>query len=101
MPAKMPPLTARRARPADLPAEVVAELAEAEALLSAGQPKEAARKARHSLFGAASSRAYNILTRAACSEGDLTNARATFQNVALGERRTLLAACLESGVDLR
>ncbi|MDX2023310.1 MAG: serine/threonine-protein kinase [Deltaproteobacteria bacterium] len=84
-----------------VPPEVAAELAEAEALLAAGQTKEAARKAKHSLFGAKTSRAYKVLTRAACAEGDLTNARAAFLNVARAERKSVVAACLKSGLDLQ
>lgn len=85
----------------NLPPDVVIELKEAEQLFASGRFKEAQRKAEHSLLGAISSRANNLLTRISCAQGDLTNANAYFQKVSRAERKVVLAACTKNGVDLQ
>jgi serine/threonine-protein kinase len=87
--------------PAALPDDVRADLDSAESALSRNDPREAKRLAQHSLLGQRTSRAFSILTRAACREGDLTNARANLRNVAKPDRAAVLAACAAAGLDLR
>lgn len=89
----------RRPREA-LPEAVVTRLDEAEALLSAGQTREAIRVAKQTLYERKSSRAFALIARAACREGDLTNARAYLQNVARADRGLVVAACARAGMDL-
>jgi eukaryotic-like serine/threonine-protein kinase len=84
-----------------LPPAVAEELQEAEQLFAKGQFKEAERKAKHSLLGSMSSRAYNLLTRIACAQGDLTNANAYLPKVSRAERKLVLATCTKNGVDLQ
>ncbi len=84
-----------------LPADVHADLEAAEAALARGDAREAKRLAQHSLLGKRSGRAFAILTRAACRDGDLTNARANLRNVGAGERAGVLRACAAAGLDLR
>jgi hypothetical protein len=80
---------------------VRAELDEAEAALRAGDTREAWRRAQHSLQARRSSRAFVILTRVACHERNLANARGSLGNVAPGDRGAVLRACAADGLDLR
>jgi serine/threonine-protein kinase len=84
-----------------LPDEVRADLEGAEAALGRGDSREAKRLAQHSLLGKRTSRAFSILTRAACRESDLTNARAGLRNVAAPDRAAVLNSCAAAGLDLR
>ncbi len=79
---------------------MAAELADAEAALSAGRNSDAIRLAQHSLYAGKSSRAYAIIARARCAEGDLGNARAALAQVGARERPAVVRACDKSGVDL-
>jgi hypothetical protein len=85
----------------NLPAEVRADLEGAEAALARGDTREARRLAQHSLLGQRTGRAFSVLTRAACRDGDLANARAGLRNVATGGRGAVLKACQAAGLDLR
>jgi hypothetical protein len=84
-----------------LPEDVRADLEAAEAALASGDAREAKRLAQHSLLGKRSGRAFSLLTRAACRDGDLTNARANLRAVSGGERASVLRACAAAGLDLR
>jgi hypothetical protein len=84
-----------------LPDDVRADLDGAEAALGRGETREAKRLAQHSLLGKRTARAFSILTRAACRDGDLSNARAGLRNVASGEKAGVLRACAAAGLDLR
>jgi serine/threonine-protein kinase len=103
-----PPAHAREAAPharahsdGPLPDEVRADLDGAEAALRHGDTREAKRLAQHSLLGKRTGRAFSILTRAACRDGDLANARAGLRNAPPVDRPTLVKACAEAGLDLR
>jgi serine/threonine-protein kinase len=99
---KEPPRAAHARAEAALPDEVRADLQAAEAALARGDTREAKRLAQHSLLGARTPRAFALLTRAACKDGDLTNARAGLRNVPSGpERAAVLKACSSAGLDLR
>jgi serine/threonine-protein kinase len=84
-----------------LPDDVRSDLEGAEAALARGDTREAKRLAQHSLQGKRTSRAFAILTRAACAEHDLTNARAGLRNVAGPARGAVIKACGDAGLDLR
>ena len=86
---------------AALPEDVRVDLEGAEAALGRGDTRAAKRLAQHSLLGKRTSRAFVLLTRAACRDGDLTNARASLRNVASGDRAAVLDACAAAGLDLR
>ena len=65
----------RSKRPTLVPRGGEAISEEAEAALEAGKHGEAIRLAQHSLFAQKTSRAYALITRARCAQGDLGNAR--------------------------
>jgi outer membrane biosynthesis protein TonB len=83
-----------------IPAAAAADLAEAEAALTAGKPGEAIRLAQHSLYAGKSSRAYEIMTRARCAQGDLGNAKAALSHVTGRERTAVVRACAKAGVEI-
>ena len=76
------------------------DLADAEAALAAGKTGEAVRLAQHSLYAQKSSRAYAIIARAHCAEGDLGNAKATLAQVGARDRAAVVRACAKLGIDL-
>jgi hypothetical protein len=78
-----------------------ADLAEAEAALDAGKPADAIRLAQHSLYAQQSGRAYAVMTRARCAQGDLGNAKAAFVHVDAGDRAAVLRDCRKLGMQLR
>jgi serine/threonine-protein kinase len=84
-----------------LPDEVRVDLDGAEAALARGDTREAKRLAQHSLLAKRTGHAFSILTRAACRDGDLANARAGLRNAPPSDRPTLVKACSASGLDLR
>jgi serine/threonine-protein kinase len=92
---------ARAAAEAPMSADVRADLEAAERALAGGDTRDAKRLAQHSLQGQRTSRAFAILTRAACVERDLTNARANLRNVAGSSRAAVVKACAAAGLDLR
>jgi len=80
--------------------EAARDLDEAEAALGAGKPGEALRLAQHSLYAQKSSRAYALIARARCAEGDLGNAKAALAQVAARDRAAVVRGCGKLGVDL-
>jgi eukaryotic-like serine/threonine-protein kinase len=83
-----------------LPLEAQAELDAAESVLDA-DPSEAIRQARHSLSTAKSSRAFSVITRAYCKQGDLGNAKAALHSVGAADRARVLKYCKAAGTDLQ
>jgi len=79
---------------------VAAELDATLAALNDGNAAEAIRRARHSLFGQKTSRAFVILTHAYCKTGDLGAAQASLRNVVAAERAPAVRACKAAGMDL-
>ncbi|HEY2744587.1 MAG TPA: serine/threonine-protein kinase [Polyangia bacterium] len=94
--AKLPPSSKKET----LPAEVAAALDGAEKQID-GDPGEAIRQARHTLSTAKSSRAFSIITRAFCKQGDLGNAKAALHSVGGGDRARVLKYCKAAGTDLQ
>jgi serine/threonine protein kinase len=88
------------ARPEALSPAAAGDLAEAQAALEAGKGADAIRLAQHSLYAQKSSRAYAIIVRAHCGQGDLGNARAALAHVAPRDRAAVLRDCGKLGVDL-
>lgn len=95
------PRAARSHSDGPLPDDVRSDLEGAEAALGRGDAREAKRLAQHSLLGKRTGRAFSILTRAACREGDLANARAALRNVSAPDRSSVVKACAAAGLDLR
>ena len=85
---------------AALSPEAARDLADAEAALDAGKPGEAVRLAQHSLYTQKSSRAYAVMARARCAQGDLGNAKAALAQVAARDRSQVVRACGKLGVEL-
>jgi serine/threonine-protein kinase len=81
--------------------EAAKDLDDAEAALDAGKPAEAIRLAQHSLYAQKSSRAYAVIARARCVQGDLGNAKAAFAQVAPRDRPPVVRACGKLDIDLR
>jgi serine/threonine-protein kinase len=98
--AKEPPRSRVHADGA-LPDDVRTDLEAAEQALVRGDTREAKRLAQHSLLGKRTARAFSVLTRAACRDGDLANARAALRNAASSDRPSILKACAAAGLDLR
>jgi hypothetical protein len=103
--ARAAPRTAKSA-PTESPSaalspEAARDLDDAEAALAAGKPVEALRLAQHSLYAQASSRAYAVITRARCAEGDLGNAKAALSHVSARDRSQVVRACAKLNVELR
>jgi serine/threonine-protein kinase len=84
-----------------VPAAAAAELAQAEEALARGNTAEAIRLAQHSLYAGKSSRAFAIMTKARCRQGDLGGARAALGQVAATQRGAVLRDCAAHGMDLR
>jgi serine/threonine protein kinase len=80
---------------------VAAELSDAEAALDGGRGADASRLAQHSLYAQKSSRAYAIIARARCAQGDLGNAKAALAQVGPHERAAVVRACGKLGVELQ
>jgi serine/threonine protein kinase len=80
--------------------EIAAELDAAEKELD-GAPAEAVRQARHTLATAKSSRAFAIIARAFCKQGDLGNAKAALHSVGSADRARVLKYCKAAGTDLQ
>jgi serine/threonine-protein kinase len=84
----------------ELPPAVAGEIADAESALAAGRNGDAIRLAQHSLYAQKSSRAYSVIARARCAEGDLGNALAALAQVGAHDRPSVVRACEKLGVDL-
>jgi serine/threonine-protein kinase len=82
-----------------LPPEVKTELDQAEQQIESN-PQEAIRVARRTLQATKSARAFSIVARAFCKQGDLGNAKAALHNVG-GERARVLKYCKAAGTDLQ
>jgi serine/threonine-protein kinase len=63
-------------------------------------PQEAIRLARHTMTTAKTSRAFAIVARAYCRQGDLGNAKAALHSVG-GERANVVKYCKSVGTDLQ
>jgi serine/threonine-protein kinase len=85
---------------APLSPEAARDLDEAEAALAAGKPGEAVRLAQHSLYTQKSSRAYVVMTKARCAQGDLGNAKAALTHVSARERSQVVRECGKLGLEL-
>jgi eukaryotic-like serine/threonine-protein kinase len=83
-----------------LPPEVASELESAEKSID-GDPAEAIRQARHTLAAAKSSRAFSIIARGFCKQGDLGNAKAALHSVGGADRPRVLKYCKAAGTDLQ
>jgi eukaryotic-like serine/threonine-protein kinase len=77
------------------------DLAEAQAALDGGRSADAIRLAQHSLYAQKSSRAYAIMARARCAQGDLGNAKAALSKVAARDRPAVVRDCGKLDVDIR
>jgi hypothetical protein len=101
---KPEPMKAEKAAPEvkkeTISAAAAADLDEAEAALEAGKSADAIRLAQHSLYAQKTSRAYAIMARARCAQGDLGNAKAALAKVAARDRAAVTRACGKMGVDL-
>jgi eukaryotic-like serine/threonine-protein kinase len=90
----------KSAKEATLSPEAARDLDDAEAALDAGKPGDALRLAQHSLYAQKSSRAYALIARARCVQGDLGNANAALAQVAARDRSQVVRACGKLGVEL-
>jgi outer membrane biosynthesis protein TonB len=84
-----------------LPAEVAGDLDAAEKALGSGDPANALHLARRTLGVQKSGRAFAVITRVYCRQGDLGNAKATFQQVPPALRQGVVHFCKMHDVDLR
>ena len=83
-----------------IPAEVLDEIQAAEKALGSGDAREAIRLARHSLLAKQTGRAFAVITRAMCKQGDLGGAKASLHSVDKGELSRVKRDCKASGIDL-
>ena len=104
-PSKKRPARSRRSKRSKgketLSPEAARDLDEAEAALDAGKPADAVRLAQHSLYAQKTSRAYAVIARARCAQGDLGNAKAALAQVSARDRSQVVRACGKLGVELR
>jgi len=56
--------------------------------------------AQHSLYTQKSSRAYALIVRARCAQGDLGNAKAALAQVSARDRSSVVRACGKLGIEL-
>jgi len=92
--------SAGNAKETALSPEAARDLDDAESALAAGKAAEALRLAQHSLYAQKSSRAYALITRARCAQGDLGNAKAALAQVSARDRSSVVRACGKLGVEL-
>jgi serine/threonine-protein kinase len=83
-----------------LPPAVAADLATAERLI-ASNGGEAIRLARRTLVTAKTSRAFSVIARAYCHEGNLGDAKAALHSVSRAERGRVLKYCKSVGTELQ
>jgi hypothetical protein len=81
--------------------ESKADLDAAESALASGKADEAMHLARRALTAQKSSRAFAVIVRIYCKQGDLGNAKASLRSVAAGERAVVVRACEKDGIDLK
>jgi outer membrane biosynthesis protein TonB len=94
------PDTRAETKPETLSPAAASDLAEAQAALDAGKSADAIRLAQHSLYAQKSSRAYAIIARARCAQGDLGNAKAALARVAARDRSAVIRDCGKLGTDI-
>ncbi|MFZ4579486.1 MAG: serine/threonine-protein kinase [Myxococcota bacterium] len=88
-----------KAKVAEPTVDVPDEVVQAEAALSAGRLSEAARLAEHSLLTQPTSRAFAVLTKVRCRQGDLGGARTWFGQIrGAGAQTAVRKACAKDGV---
>jgi serine/threonine-protein kinase len=92
--------TAKPEKAESVPAEIAAELDAAENAIESSPP-EAIRLARHTLATARTSRAFGIVARAFCKQGNLGDAKAQLHNVSGGDRARVVKYCKSVGTDLQ
>jgi eukaryotic-like serine/threonine-protein kinase len=78
-----------------------ADVTEAEAALTRGDAIAAVRLAQHSLYAEKSTRAFAVMVKARCRQGDLGGARASLTHVTAPARGSVLRDCAAHGMDLR
>ena len=89
----------RPGRAEPIPPEVAAALAAAEQAMGS-DPSEAIRLARRSLATAKTSRAFAIVARGFCKQGNLGDAKAALHSVSGSERAAVVRYCKAAGTDL-
>jgi serine/threonine-protein kinase len=89
----------RKAADAPVPPELAADLQAAEQALDGGDAAKALHLARRTLTVKKTARAYALITRAYCKQGDLGNARANLVHTG-GEKSSVVRACKKLDVDL-
>jgi serine/threonine-protein kinase len=88
-----------KAKVAEPTVDVPDEVVQAEAALSAGRLSDAARLAEHSLLTRPTSRAFAVLTKVRCRQGDLGGARTWFGQIrGAGAQAAVRKACAKDGV---
>jgi serine/threonine-protein kinase len=101
-PAQLTPLHREKTSNAEaLPPEDLADLDQAEKMLAIKNVEEAIRLARKTLNTKKTSRAYGIMTRAYCIEGDLGDAMANLRSVALADKSQVVRFCRSVGTDVQ
>jgi serine/threonine-protein kinase len=80
--------------------EAAADLADARKALDGGEPREAQRKAEHSLRIQQSGRAYAILAESFCVAGDIGGVKAWWSRVPHADRKRIAGVCKKHGLDV-
>ena len=83
-----------------MPAEIAGDLETAEKAID-GDPSEAIRVARRTMATAKTSRAFSIVARAFCKQGNLGDAKAQLHSVSGGDRARVVKYCKSVGTDLQ
>jgi eukaryotic-like serine/threonine-protein kinase len=96
-----PPSKPAEARERPLAPAAAADVTEAEVALARGDAAAAVRLAQHSLYAQKSSRAFAVMVKARCRQGDLGGARAALAHVTAAARPSVLRDCAAHGMDLR
>ena len=93
--------TVVRERAPALAPETEAEIIQAEQALQHGDTDTAVRLAQHSLFAGKSARAFVVIARARCLQGDLSAAHAALARLTPSQQAPVMRDCAAHGVDLR
>jgi serine/threonine-protein kinase len=89
-----------KTKTADTTLDVPDEVVQAEVALSAGRLSDAARLAEHSLLAQPTTRAFAVLTKVRCRQGDLGGARTWFHQIrGTGTQAAVRKACAKDGVE--
>jgi hypothetical protein len=86
---------------AEPPPRVAADLKDAERLFASGDYRGARHRAESTLYVFPTARAYALITRSYCGEGDVGGARASLHAVPRAELAGVKAYCRKAGMDLR